>query len=228
MQISFVGGHQIFSTGWGAERGKRELKGAVFFPSSHFVLVRPHSMQQFPVFLTKRQQSPTFYQVLPASFLPTSMAHTLYPSRHCSLFGLSFSASLNLCAGLKFKFKFSFIGMTRDRLPQAYSQCLAFHKATCPGPVTSGSACSAACMILRRGSHLCGSGHHYGQQHYGHISVMAVTETALTGFLTVTTTGLWSQGFQRMDVKCAYVKYEINQRKAFVRAHSHVWQKFMR
>lgn len=73
--------------------------------------------------------------------------------------------------------------MTREGLPQAYSQSLAFHKATCPGPVTSALAWSAACMILRRGSHLCALGHNYGQQHYRHVSVVAVKETALTGFL---------------------------------------------
>lgn len=79
-------------------------------------------MQQFPVFLTKRQQSPTFHQVLllhsSLQVFPTHFG----PPRRGSLFALSFSVSLNLCAGLKFKFKFHFIGMTRAGLPQAHSQ----------------------------------------------------------------------------------------------------------
>lgn len=126
----------------------------------------------------------------PSSFLSTSLPLILYPSHRSLLLwsvlpslSLSLSLSTSVSASNSNSNSNSFIGMTRESLARALSPCLPCHKATRPGPVTSGLAWSTGCMMLRRGSHPSVLGQICGQPHYGHVSVVFVWGTALTGFL---------------------------------------------
>lgn len=158
------------------------LKGAFFFLTHpRFVLVRPHSMHQFSRLFhihttpLRLSQTPS-----PSSFLSTSLPLVLYPSLAHFCFGLSFRLSLSLTLSTSVSASNSnsnsnsFIGMTRESLARALSPCLPLHKATRPGPVTSGLAWSTGCMMLRRGSHPSVLGQICGQPHYGHVSVVFV------------------------------------------------------
>lgn len=165
MQISFVGDHQIFSLFSPFQQAERESeektrpkrwKGLFFFLTQpRFVLVRPHSMHRFSAFLTYTQPlsvSPelplrlhSFLRGVPPPTLPPSLAH------FC--FSLSFRLSrwTSVSASNSNSNSNSFIGMTRESLAWPHSPCLALHKATRPGPVTSGLAWSTGCVMLRRG-----------------------------------------------------------------------------
>lgn len=171
MQISFVGDHQIFSllSPFQQAEGESEektlpkhWKGLFFLTHPRFVLVRPHSMHQFSVFLSYTHCSISIRIPSPSSFLSTSLSLMLYPSLAHSLnfalvypsdsLFLSLSHSTSVSASNSNSNPNSFIGMTRESLAQAHSPCLALHKATRPGPVTSGLAWSTGCVMLRRGS----------------------------------------------------------------------------
>lgn len=103
------------------ERKKRIERGC-FFPPIPSCFSETTLYATIPCLPHKKTTISHFPSSPPAPFLPTSIPHALWPPRRGSLFALSFSVSLNLCAGLKFKFKFRFIGMTRAGLPQAHSQ----------------------------------------------------------------------------------------------------------
>lgn len=99
------------STGREGVRKKhyQNVERGFFLTHPRFVLVRPHSMHRFSVFLTYTLALHPPSQILPpCSFLSTCLSLTLYPS--LAHFGLSFhpslTLSLNLGVSLKFKFKF--------------------------------------------------------------------------------------------------------------------------
>lgn len=166
----------------GGKKEYQNVERGCFF-SSHFVLVRPHSMQQSPVLLAYRQQSLIFYEVLSAPILPYKYSpYTLPLLPFLSLWSVLQCLTQPLCWP-QIQIQTASLAWQEIVFPKLILNALAFHKETCPGPVTSGFAWSAACMILRRGTHLCVWGQNCGQQHYRHVNVMVVKETALTASL---------------------------------------------
>lgn len=166
MQISFVGDHQIFSLLSSFQQAERQSeektlpkrwKGLFFSRSPRFVLVRPHSVHRFSSFLRYTQPLSrslkltlllhSFLRVFPSRFTPTPHRSPFLWSILPTLFRSTSVSASNSNSNSN-----SFIGMTRESLAWAHSPGLPLHKATRPGPVTSGPAWSTGCVMLRRGS----------------------------------------------------------------------------
>ena len=93
----------------------------------------------------------SFLRVFPSRFTPTPhrspFLWSILPTLFRSLFRSTSVSASNSNSNSN-----SFIGMTRESLAWAHSPGLPLHKATRPGPVTSGPAWSTGCVMLRRGS----------------------------------------------------------------------------